>query len=207
MYESVSASAKRSLIDLKEKHPLIEGHYVDFFNNQYVITISEDEALLKGISKESYKDFKKAVIEANQMLDDIINDCLSRGNNVFVEACLYEDSVINNFIPSVKTRSEVGTENFPRGSIETNGQEYGLASISKIPYNMKYVDCDCRSNSAPLPTQAVVAESFGSSNVKTAIGPHSRIKVMFPASNVPGGIKYRTTDSNGGKCGWVGTSD
>ena len=204
MPESASGYPSRSFVNVEEKHPLIEGHYVEFVNNKYVITISEEEALERGISRESYQEFYSSVIEANQMLEEVINDCLSRGNKVIVESALYEDNC-NNYISRVKSRSE--TNNFPRGTITTNGQEYGLANIEKIPYNMVYVDCDCYSNAAPYPSQMVVAESFGNSNVKSAFGKHVRIKVAFPASNVPGGIKYKTMDSYGGICAWVGTSN
>lgn len=208
MFETIPMSKSRSTATVEEEHPLIKGGYVDFVDNKYVITISEEGAILKGFSKESYQEFQHSVVEANKMLDDVINDCLSRGNKVFVESCLNDNCEKDNFISSIKTRSEGGTENFPRGTITTSGQEYGRATIDMIPYNMKYVDCDCYSYSAPCPTQVVVTDAFGSSNIKSSIGSQrARIKVMFPVSNVPGGIRYKTTDSNGGICGWVGTSN
>ena len=206
MSESASGYISRSFANAEEKHPLIEGHYVEFIDNKYVITISEEDALEKGISRESYQEFNSSVIEANQMLEEVIDDCLSRGNKVIVESALYED-YSSNYISRVKSRSETESNNFPRGTIITIGQEFGLAGIEKIPCNMVYVDCDCFSNSAGSPSQIVVAESFGNSNIKASLGKHVKIKVAFPASNVPGGLKYQTMDSNGGICAWVGTSN
>lgn len=207
MSESASGYRSRSITDADEKHPLIEGHYVEFVDNQYVITISEEDAVERGISKESYQEFHHAVEEANRLLDDVIDDCLSRGNEVVVETSLYDGCEMNNSIPRVKSRSEGENENFPKGTIKTNGQEYGSAGIELLPYNMKYVNCNCYSYAAPLPSQVVIAESFGISNVKSGIGQSITLKVGFSVTNVPGGIRYKTTDSNGGICAWVGTSN
>lgn len=41
------------------RHPLIEGHYVDFIDDQYVITISQKEAKKIGIPKETYIEISK----------------------------------------------------------------------------------------------------------------------------------------------------
>lgn len=206
MLESVSEYTSRSIANAEEKHPLIEGHYVEFIDNRYVITISEEEALERGISRESYQEFHSSVIEANQMLEEVINECLSRGNKVIVESALDEDCS-NNYISRVKSRSETDSNNFPKGTIKTNGQEYGSAGIELLPYNMKFVNCNCYSYAAPLPSQVVIAESFGISNVKSGIGQSVTLKVEFSVTNVPGGIRYKTTDSYGGICAWVGTSN
>ena len=208
MSESASGYTSRSFANAEEKHPLIEGNYVELIDNKYVITISEEDALEKGISRESYQEFNSSVMEMNQMLEEIIDDCLSRGNKVIVESALYNDNS-NNYISRVKSRAETGTESaeFPRGTITTNGQEYGLAGIEKIPYNMLFVNCNCYSNVAPLPSQVVVAESFGISKLVSGIGQSIDLKVGFDVTNVPGGIKYKTSDSNGGRCAWVGSSN
>ena len=57
----------------EQKHPLIEGHYVEFINNQYVINITKEEAVERGISEESYTEFFNSITVGNRLLASIIN--------------------------------------------------------------------------------------------------------------------------------------
>lgn len=188
----------------EQTHPLIEGRFVDFVNNQYVITITKEEALAEGISEKEYDDFFKTITEGNFILTEIIDSCVNAGRDVIVESCIYEDNTVNSAIPILKTAGE--TVVFPYGTISTIGQEYGYASVEVLPIEMRSVDCSCYSNVAIVPMQVVVASSLGVDNVKSGFGQYIKLNVPFSATNVPGGIKYKTTDSNGGKCTWVGSS-
>ena len=96
------------------------------------------------------------------------------------------------------------SETLPSGRITTTGQEYGRKTFEKVPINMVYVECNCYSNVAMLATQVVIAESWHMPKAATGIGQIVTLKTMFPVTNVPGEIRYATTDSNGGTCAWKG---
>ena len=54
------------------------------------------------------------------------------------------------------------------------------------------------------PTGNTVRVLLDPRKAATGIGQIVTLKTMFPVTNVPGEIRYATTDSNGGTCAWKG---
>lgn len=192
------------IITYEVKHPLIEGHYVDFVDNQYVITISQKEAAKKGISKESYNDFQNAIIEGNRFLATIIDSCKNTGCKVIVSTCIYDD--VPKYYSKPRTKLFGEPAPLPSGTLQTVGQEYASQYIKLIPAPMKSVDFDCYSYAALLPIQVAITESWKIKHVKSGVGQHVTMSVGFSVSNVPGSVEYATSDSNGGICSWRGST-
>ena len=186
-------------------HPLIEGHYVDFVNNQYEVTISKDEAIEIGISADSYDEFLELVSKTNNLIQETIEECVETSDTVIVVSNLYDtpNSYVN--LPIAKTRAEP-TNTMPSGTIQTNGQEEGMNPMT-LPREMKFVICDCYARAAPAAGHVVTTKVFGGTKVGTGIGQHTGIKVGVSASGTVGGIYYKTTDSNGGICAWMGSEN
>lgn len=49
------------------ENPLIDGSYIDYIDNQYVIKISKRQALAKGISKDYYNELEISIAKGNEM--------------------------------------------------------------------------------------------------------------------------------------------
>ena len=185
------------------ENPLINDGYIDYIDNQYVIKISKRQALAKGISKDYYNELEISIAKGNEMLRKIIDSCTAKGNTVIVESSLYSDNS-KRYSLSRTLSTDPEANELPRGLIVTTGQETGKAGVERLPTIMRSVKCNCLSNVALVPIQIVVASSFGNSNIKSGVGKNLNLHVGFPASNVPGGIEYSTTDSYGGRCAWAG---
>lgn len=187
----------------EEKHPLIAGHYVDFIDNQYIINISKEEAVERGISEKSYDDFLNSVTIGNRLLASIIDSCKSVGKDVMVSTCIYDEYQNDTETISI-SRLKTRSESLPSGRITTTGQETGKYGFF-VPINMKSVDFDCYSYTSPLAMQVVIAESWNIQDIKSSIGQHVTMNATFSVTNVPGGVQYKTSDSNGGTCAWRGS--
>lgn len=190
----------------REIHPLIKGHYVDFVNNQHVITITKEEAKAVGIQEDCYDELANAFVEGNRMLKELVDSCLNAGDSVCVESGIYDFEREVNFIDRTKMRREVTAPIVqPSGTISTNGQETGSYGFSKIPWYTTSVVCNCYSRTAFWPTQIVSTNSLGVVRFKLDYGQSVNITVGFAASNTAGSISYKTSDSNGGICAWQGS--
>lgn len=185
------------------RHPLIEGHYVDFIDDQYVITISQKEAKKIGITKESYTEFQNAIIEGNRYLATIVDSLKRTGKNVIGRTSMYDAP---KFYSKPRTKSFGEPAHLPSGYIETIGQEHLSQGINKIPNPMASVDGDCYSNVAILPIQVLIAEAWHTQYYSSNIGQHVSLSAGFIVSNVPGSVTYGTSDSNGGRCSWRGST-
>lgn len=198
----------RSLNNSEENtHPLIEGHYVEFINNQYVINITKEEAVERGISEESYDELFNSITVGNRLLTAIIDSCKNTGKKVVVSTCIYDDNneaVSKYSISRIKTRNEA--MKIPSGRITTTGQEYGKYGFF-VPSYIKSINFDCYSKAALLPMQIVIAETWDIQDIKSGIGQHVTMNARFSVTNVNGGVQYATSDSNGGTCAWVGSTN
>ena len=184
-------------------HPLIDNHYVSYIGDQYVITISKEEALEIGVSREEYEQLDSALTEGNRFLKTIIEDCKRSSKSVTTKSFQYEDIVMGDFI--IKTRSEPAGDQLPNGTLESFGQETVSVGLD-LPITMKSVICNCYSRAALFPLQIVTTKSFGDTQVGSKVGQSVTIQVNFSANNTVGGITYCTSDSNGGLCAWKGSS-
>lgn len=185
------------------KHPLIEGHYVDFIDDQYVITISQKEAKKIGISKESYIEFQNAIIEGNRYLATIVDSLKRTGKNVIGRTSMYDAP---KFYSKPRTKSFGEPAQLPSGYIETIGDERLSQGINRIPIPMASVDADCYSNAAQFAVQVLIAEAWHTQYYCTNVGQHVSLSAGFIVSNVPGSVTYGTSDINGGKCPWRGST-
>lgn len=186
-------------------HPLIEGHYVDFVNNQYEVTISKDEAIEIGISADNYDEFLELVFKTNNLIQETIDKCVETSDTVIVVSNLYDNPKNYVNLPIAKTRAEP-TNTMPFGTIQTNGQEEGMNPMT-LPHSMRFVICDCYARAALAAGHVVTTKVFGGTMVGTGMGQHTGIKVGVSASGTVGGIYYKTTDSNGGICAWMGSEN
>ena len=184
-------------------HPLIEGHYVDFVNNQYVITISREEALKKGITEACFDDFSRTIEDGNRLLSAVIDSCVKEGYTVNVSANIYDNN--RRKTTSFPRRKRFGeTSVFPSGTITTYGTEYGKQDISLIPPAMASVIFDCYTNDEGYYVQIVIAESSGVCDIRSGVGSYVSLNASFYTTNVSGSVQYATTDHHGGTCLWQG---
>ena len=183
-------------------HPLIEGHYVDFVNNQYVITISKEDALKKGISEACFDDFSRTIEKGNRLLSAVIDSCIREGCEVNVSANIYNNRRKTRSFPRKKRFGE--TSVFPSGTITTYGTEYGKQDISLIPSDMASVNFDCYTYDEDSHVQIVIAESSGVSDIRSGVGSYVSLNARFFAANVSGSVQYATTCDTGGMCLWQG---
>lgn len=194
----------RSSFDTNIQHPLLAGRFIEYVDNQYVITISEEDAAKIGVPKEEYDEITESIRRGNEMLKELIDSCNNSGCKLTISTSMYDENTVDDFVPILRTTEEI--TDFPTGRIETNGQESGYSTIDKLPVNMRSVDCHCFSRAALLPMQIVTTSSLGSKQVASGVGPVVKLNVSFAATNVLGSIEYRTSDSNGGICSWKGSS-
>ena len=183
-------------------HPLIEGHYVDFVNNQYVITISKEDALKTGISEACFDDFSRTIEKGNRLLSAVIDSCIREGCEVNVSANIYNNRRKTRSFPRKKRFGE--TSVFPSGTITTYGTEYGKQDISLIPPAMASVIFDCYTNDEGYYVQIVIAESSGVCDIRSGVGSYVSLNASFYTTNVSGSVQYATTDHHGGTCLWQG---
>ena len=183
-------------------HPLIEGHYVDFVNNQYVITISKEDALKTGISEACFDDFSRTIEKGNRLLSAVIDSCIREGCEVNVSANIYNNRRKKRSFPRRKRFGE--TSVFPSGTITTYGTEYGKQDISLIPSAMVSVNFDCYTYDEDSHVQIVIAESSGVSDIRSGVGSYVSLNARFFAANVSGSVQYATTCDTGGMCLWQG---
>lgn len=183
-------------------HPLIEGHYVNFVNNQYVITISKEDALKTGISEACFDDFSRTIEKGNRLLSAVIDSCIREGCEVNVSANIYNNRRKTRSFPRKKRFGE--TSVFPSGTITTYGTEYGKQNISLIPSDMVSVDFECYSSVGNNLVQIVMAESSGICDIRSGIGSYVSLNARFFTANVSGSVQYATTCDTGGMCLWQG---
>lgn len=171
------------------RHPLIEGHYVDFIDDQYVITISQKEAKKIGIPKETYIEFQNAIIEGNRYLASIVDSLKGTGKKVIGRTSMYDPP---KYCYRPRTKSFGEPTQLPSGYIETIGQERITQGVN-LPISMASVDGDCYSNVALYPVQVLIAEAWHTQYFSSSIGQHVSLSAGFIVSNVPGCVTYGDT--------------
>ena len=202
-YESDNLPLHMQTIENERIHPLIDNQYVAYVDDQYVITISKEEALEIGITCEQYEQLDSALREGNKLLKSVIEECQQSSKKVTTRTLQYDDVMINT--RTLKTRTESGATGLPSGVLETMGQEAASTGLD-LPIEMRSVVCNCYARAALLPMHVVTTSSFGDTQIGSKLGYSVNIQVNFSANNTVGGITYRTTDSNGGICAWQGSS-
>lgn len=183
----------------------IDNHLIEFNGIEYSINKSFEEVEEFGISKEGYDAMTKQILSNNIFLKDIIDDISKNSTNtILVDDCTYDKTdnlvAVELNIPIIKTLSENG--NIPSGSISTSGQEESGDSFF-APSSISSVDCNCFANVAPAAVHIVKTYSFGVTKVSSRVS-NGNVNVSLAASNITCSISYQTSDSNGGKCSWVG---
>lgn len=98
-----------------EINKLFDEKCIVMFDNQYIITITEAEALNLGVSKETYRQMCLELELGNKMLRDLINEYENDPTvtSWTIEDCTYQkpgEYDIDHNIPLVKTRTESGSD-------------------------------------------------------------------------------------------------
>ena len=185
------------------------NNYIVFEDNQYYISISKTEAINFGIDAAEYDEVANSIKEGNKLLADIIEEYSKRDDikSINIYNCNSQPAIDLNAVKSMPTLSEPGsgTVKFPHGLITTIGQEEGSTTFES-PLEMKGVSANCFSNSAMIPCQTLMTECWGQVNVASKFGYSCDLYAKIAVSGSMCTVKYRTTDSNGGKCSWYGTN-
>lgn len=137
------------------------------------------------------------------MLNEIIEEYSNRDDieSITITDDNQQDLSVTDMIPLAQTRSE--SKSFPAGSLSTMGQEEASTTFFAPEY-MKAVNASCYSSGAIITVQTVTTEALGVANVGTKLTNFGTITVSIAASNTNCKVKYRTMDSNGGRCSWKG---
>jgi hypothetical protein len=190
--------------------------YLLLEDNRYVLDISKYDAIEIGVSGLHYD---KMVMEIEVVNAQIaiwesmpsVSYALTDPRNIANEVKAHD---IEWNLPLLKTRDEFVPVPDPelKGNISTLGQEYGEAKFKMPTYNLNSIDFSCISNAALVPVYNVMIEVNGHSKTGSAIGVIGKlteinVSMPEPESYLIGDevtVKFRTSDSNGGKCGWEG---
>ncbi len=171
-----------------------------------ITMISRKKALRDGVNEKDYDVLKQSIDQANLLLSKIVNDLKSQGYEVEV----YDMSVDSNIdIASyVENLTYTETKPMPKGVIETSDGTL-KSEVHFAPIQQTGVMANCIAHVALMPLHTVTTTyAGGNAKVGTAFGPGNKtINVPISMSNTNFGISYCTSDSNGGKCVWEGTSE
>lgn len=188
-----------------QKKFLSECIKVDSAHNFY-ITITMNEALEMGITKEEYEETSNSINYANAHLEKVLAECAADPK---IKKVTITEMKPNFDIEISRTRKsllrsapEGNTEQMPGGTIIT----YNTLPASTYffaPMSMKGINCNCFC-SALSGYHYVTTTFFGEKNCSRGIGYSAQFVVSIAASNTSGTLSYETSSSNGGKCVWVG---
>ena len=184
--------------------------YVLFEDNQYRITISDQNAAKLGISDYVYDEICDAIENGNDIITEIIEEYSSRSDIKYINinSNLSVNNIntqVDNIIPLVKNRSETPIP-LPSGILTSIGGEV-VSTGCFAPIDMRAVYAKCYSYIALLPMHIVTVEAFGGVQIGTQFSNFGEVTVSLPASNTNCTISYCTTDANGGgRCVWKGVN-
>lgn len=163
------------------------AHYLKLKHDEYLLDLSEEEALEMGISKHDFEN----VIEELENTNEQIKSFKAEPNH---EVVLFDP----------ETDASEERLQLPSGHLSSVGQEEVGASFF-APFNTSQVRFRCRGNAAPTPAFTCRTVAFGGEHQRTEVGTilyYTDIDVPIAASNTRVQVYFRTTDSNGGVCDW-----
>ena len=174
-------------------------------NNQFTI-LSRKHALRKGIHGIDYDMIKQSVDQANVLLLKIVTELEEQGYEVEVYDISADSKV--DIASHVETLTSGEERAMPKGVIETNDGS-PKEETHFAPTRMTAVRGNCIAHTALCPLHTLTTTyAGGNAKVGTAFGPGNKtITVPLSMSNTNFGIKYCTSDSNGGKCVWEGVTN
>lgn len=158
--------------------------------DEYLLDLSEEEALEMGVSKRDYEYVLKELESTNKRIQSV----KAEYNH---ELELFDPQNVSK---------EQRQQALPSGRITTVGQEAGHDGFV-VPRGVSQVKFSCIGNTALTPQFTCKTEVWGGTNYKTKFGSnivYTDIYVPLAASGsgVTAELTFKTSDSNGGKCNW-----
>lgn len=164
------------------------AHFLKLKNGEYLLDLSEEEAIEMGVSKYDYNKVLNKLDETNKKIQSIKSE---------------PNSDITLFDPQ-DVSHEMRQQALPSGRLTSVGQEQVGTSFF-APVDTTKVRFSCRGNAALSPFFTCKTSAFGGVHQKTEIGSSLffiDIDVPIAASNTYVSIYFKTSDSNGGICDW-----
>ena len=177
---------------------LVAAEYLSLVDNQYVLNLTQEEAILLGISDFDYQRITKEIKCTNAEILKHLDD----PNFIITEPNAQNED--DTEIPLVSTRIKTKTEVSSPRTIQTSGQEVGTDG-GWAPMEAKEVHFNCFTYAAIAPIYQVTTKSLGHTFAKSqvgVIGKNILIVVPIAASNTDVTVTFQTSDSNGGMCTW-----
>ena len=147
---------------------IIKAGYLEFYDNEYSIALTLEEALELGYSAEGYRYLESQLILANQFIAEQVSQWKNDPNIAFFEIkdCTYEspnDHFVNNYYAK-------STAEMPSGVIEapTGGNSTPPVQVY-APHEMKGITGHCFSPVAFLPVHIVTTDFGGGLISKTRV--------------------------------------
>ncbi|MDD5951929.1 MAG: hypothetical protein PUC53_08730 [Bacteroidales bacterium] len=167
------------------------SNYVTIENNSLVLSADDQYLLDNGYDMEIIDLFKSNISNVNSYINEYIVETKSSLDEINLE--LVKDlDIPSNYDIVIEP---------PHGMLDTtNGESYDVDSFF-APYNMEGANCNIIS-AAPAAIHFVIMHATGDC-VQMRVGMGD-LYVPMMTSNCYASIKYQTTDSNGGKCAWIG---
>lgn len=180
-------------------YELIKDGYIEFFDNKYSITISQNEAILLGYSESGYELLKNQLHLANNILDTKIAEWDKDPSIKKYDLidCTY-DAIS---IPSEYTGT-ISRNATPQGTIKATLGAPDYAYFF-APLEMRGVTGHCYNYGSLVAFNLVETNFFGDVQSKFRLG-NGELSVEISASNTYGTLTYTTSDSNGGIYSWQG---
>lgn len=165
------------------------AHYLKLDGDEYLLDLSEEEALELGISKRDYENVLKELESSNERIQSIKAE---------------PNHELTLFDPETDVSEEQRQQLMASGHLSTVGQEETGTSFY-APRNTTQVRFSCRGNAALTPFFTCKTLALGSEHQRTEVGSnvvYVDIDVPVAASATNVNIYFSTTDSNGGVCDW-----
>ena len=208
---SCSNEMKESFDELSTRCASDNGVEMQYALDNKVIVFEDQKYRLNNdiiksdgkISMDFIQALKKSLEEANNILENTINELERQGYTVTIEDYTYSQPI------SVETRVETLTSNetggMPRGTI-TATSNLPVTISCDAPAAMNGVMGHCYSYVALVPVHVLkTTYAGGNAIVGTRIG-NGYITVGIPMSGTTINIVYSTSDTNGGICAWEGVT-
>lgn len=169
----------------------------DTVDSEYKLMIGKKDAIDKGVTSEIYEQYIADLQLYNFEIQEFKKEC-----DMFELLPVQNNSDANN---NIIAASDVKR---PNGAINTNDSSWGYDGF-EVPFNIDAVRFTYTPRAAPTPTFSCGVNCFGKIQGKSKLacmGINSEIELPVAASGsgIWAKLSFRTTDSKGGVCRWVG---
>ena len=183
---------------------IYDSRIICFSGSHYFLTCGAKEAEEFDISDSVYTILQQEIIKANKMIDEIIDQLYTQGyNNVKIVDCTYGKEEPN--LNKLERLVPPDAPQMPHGVL-TAIDNSPVSTGFHAPYNQVGVKAHCYANTAPLAFHGIITTYAGGSAMTATRMGSGYLTVGIAMSNTTIGLKYQTTDSNGGTCAWQGVT-